>query len=173
MSGEKSIPLSPVEKLRIDHDTEFFDCGREELNQFLKRFALASQKAHSAQTYVTTRGSRVVGYYSLTVGGVEHQIVPERVRRGIARHRVPVMILARLAVDEREQGQGIGKGLLKDALCRTVQAAELAGIRAIFVVAKDDNARAFYEHFNFDPSPADPYQLFLILKDVIQLIPQG
>ena len=166
MSSDITAPLSPVKKLCIEHDTEAFDCGREELNRFLKKYALASQQANSAQTYVTTRGDVVVGYYSLAVGGAEHQTVPERIGKGLARHLVPVMVLARLAVDSREQEHGIGKGLLKDALLRTAQAADIAGIRALFVVAKDDEAKTFYEHFAFDPSPTDPYRLFLVMKDL-------
>lgn len=170
MMGPVSVPLSPVEKLKSEHDTEPFDCGREELNRFLKKFALASQQANSAQTYATTRGGVVVGYYSLAVGAAERQAVPERVGKGLARHLIPVMVLARLAVDVREQGRGVGKGLLKDALIRTAQAADIAGIRALFVAAKDEGARAFYEHFNFDPSPADPFQLFLLMKDLKSLL---
>ncbi len=165
-----SCLLSPVEKLRLEHDIEPFDCGKEGLNRFLKRFALGNQRAGASQTYVTARSRVVVGYYSLTVGGVEHRVVPERISKGLARHRVPVMVLARLAVDLHEQGHGIGKMLLRDALARTVQAADIAGIRALFVSAKDDEARAFYQHFNFDPSPADPYQLFLIMKDLKKLV---
>lgn len=165
-----TAPLKPVEKLLPEHDTGPFDCGKEELNRFLKRFALANQRASTSQTYVTTRNGVVVGYYSLTVGGVEHKVTPERVSKGLARHLVPVMVLARLAVDLHEQGHGIGKRLLRDALTRTVQAADIAGIRALFVSARDDEARAFYEHFNFDPSPADPYQLFLIMKDLKKLV---
>lgn len=163
--------LSPVHKLCIEHMTEPFDCGREELNRFLKKFALANQRAKSAQTYVTTRDSVVVGYYSLAVGAADHRVVPEGIAKGLARHPIPMMILARLAVDRREHGRGIGKALLKDALRRTAQAADIAGIRALFVAAKDDEARAFYAHFNFDPSPADPYHLFLIMKDLKKLIP--
>lgn len=173
MIGAAPAPLSPVAKLRLEHDTEAFDCGCEELNRFLKKFALAGQQANSAQTYVATRDGVVVGYYSLAVGAAEHQTVPERVGKGLARHLVPVMVLARLAVDVREQGQGLGKGLLKDALIRTAQAADIAGIRALFVAAKDDSAKAFYEHFNFDPSPANPYQLFLVMKDLKSLLRKG
>jgi len=169
VTGAKVNQLSPVEKLRSEHNTEPFDCGKEELNRFLKRFALAGQRANSAQTYVTTRGAVVVGYYSLAVGAAEHRMVPARVAKGLARHPIPIMILARLAVDRREHGRGIGKALLKDALKRTVQAADIAGIRALFVSAKDDNAREFYEHFNFDPSPTDPYHLFLVMKDLKKL----
>ena len=165
-----SNQLSPVEKLRIEHDTEPFDCGKEELNRFLKRFAFANQRANSAQTYVTARRGVVAGYYSLAVGAAQYRLVPTRVAKELARHPIPIMILARLAVDRREHGRGIGKALLKDALMRTAQAADIAGIRALFVSAKDDDARAFYEHFNFDPSPSDPYHLFLVMKDLKKLI---
>ena len=162
--------LSPVEKLAIAHSTEGFDCGKDELNRFLKRFALANQQANSAQTYVANRNGVVVGYYSLAVGGVGHQMASARVTKGMARHPIPVMVLARLAVDLSEQGQGTGKGLLKDALRRTAAAADIAGIRALFVTAKDDDAQRFYEHYNFDPSPADPRQLFLVMKDLKRMI---
>lgn len=163
-------PLSPIEKIHATHDTEPFDCGREELNRFIKRFALTSLQANSAQTYVAARDRVVVGYYSLAVGSVDHEEAPARVGKGLAKHRIPVMVLARLAVDRSEQGTGIGKGMLKDALRRTAQAADIAGMRALFVAAKDAEARRFYEHFNFDPSPADPHQLFLVMKDLKRLV---
>ncbi len=169
MTDPTSAPLALIAKLRLEHNTESFECGYGELNRFLKSFALASQQANSAQTYVATRGNAVIGYYSLAVGAVEREGAPERVTKGLARHLVPVMVLARLAVDVQEQGKGIGQGLLKDALLRTAQAADIAGIRALFVVAKDDSAKAFYEHFNFDPSPTTPYQLFLVMKDLKRL----
>lgn len=82
-------PLSSVEKLRFDHDTEPFNCGKEELNRFLKRFALGNQRASISQTYVAARGGVVVGYYSLSVGGIEHRVAPERVSKGLARHLAP------------------------------------------------------------------------------------
>ncbi len=171
MSGAAPLlPLAPVTKLALDQDTDSFDCGKEELNRFLKRFALASQQANSAQTYVALRGTRIVGYYSLAVGGVEHAAATPRVSKGLARHLIPVMVLARLAVDQSEQRSGIGKGLLKDALRRTAAAADIAGIRALFVTAKDDDAMRFYEHFDFDPSPADPHQLFLVMKDLKRMV---
>jgi len=158
-----------VEKLRPEHVVADFDCGSAELNRFLARFALINQRAGSAQTYVACRGETVLGYYSLTVGDVAHADAPARVSKGLARHPVPVMLLARLAVDRREHGLGLGKGLLKDALRRTLQAADIAGIRALLVHAKDEEARAFYEHFEFAPSPSDPLHLFLVLKDVRRL----
>jgi GNAT superfamily N-acetyltransferase len=164
------LPLSPIEKLRLAHDTGPFDCGKEELNRFLKRFALINQQANSAQTYVACRGSVVIGYYSLSVGGVAHEDTPERVGKGLARYLIPVIILARLAVDKREQSKGIGKGPLKDALQRTAQVAEIAGIRAMLVHAKDEEASAFYQRFDFEPSPTDSHHLFLLVKDIRRFV---
>jgi len=89
--------------------------------------------------------------------------------KGLARHPVPVMLLARLAIASGWQGKGLGKGLLKDSVLRTFQAAHIAGLRALLVHAKDDEARAFYEHFNFIPSKSDPYHLMVLLKDLRQL----
>jgi GNAT superfamily N-acetyltransferase len=163
--------LSAVEKLNASHELDAFDCGKEPLNRFVQRFALSNQKAGSAQTYVVCRGDRrVVGYYSLAVGAVEPADAPSRVSKGLARHPIPVMLLARLAVDGMEQRRGLGKALLKDALLRTAQAADIAGIRALLVHAKDDEARAWYEGLDFEPGPADPYQLFLLMKDLRALL---
>lgn len=170
MTGEEE-PLSAVEKLNTTHDVDSFDCGKPPLNNFLQRYALVNQKAGSAQTYVVSRGQqRVVGYYSLAVGGVEHEDSPARVGRGLAKHPIPVMLLARLAIDQSEHGRGLGKALLKDALLRTTQAADIAGIRALLVHAKDDEARAWYERFDFEASPTDPYHLFLLMKDLKALL---
>lgn len=158
-----------IEKLRGDHDLSLFDCGKEELNRFLTRFALANQQAQSAQTYVACQGASVVGYYSLTFGSVAHDQPPERVKKGLARHPIPVMILARLAIDRQFQGKGLGQGLLKNALERTARAAEIGGLRAILIHAKDESAWVFYEHFNFEPSPTDPYHFYLLVKDLKRL----
>jgi len=111
-----------------------------------------------------------VGYYRLAVGAVEHADAPSRVGKGLARHPIPVMLLARLAIDRSEQGKGLGKGLLKDALLRTDRAAEIAGIRALLVHAKDEEARAWYARFDLEPSPTDPYHLFLLMKDLRALL---
>jgi GNAT superfamily N-acetyltransferase len=159
-----------VEKLRPDHPIEGFDCGRDELNMYLLRYAWANQQAGAAQTYVGLVGDPVVGYYTLAVGQVTREEAPERLTKGLARHPVPIMLLARLAVDRRSQGQGAGKALLRDAMQRTVQAADIAGIRAFAVHAKDEEARRFYEKFDFIPSPADPLHLFVLLKDVRRII---
>ena len=159
-----------IEKLRADHTLAQFDCGNEELNRFLNRFALANQQAQSAQTYVAIRDTLVVGYYSLVFGSVAHEQSPDRVKKGLARHPIPVMVLARLAIDRSMQGQGLGQGLLKDALDRTVRAADIGGLRAMLVHAKDDSAREFYKHFDFEPSPTDPYHLFKLLKDLKRIM---
>jgi len=158
-----------IEKLATGHDLSGFDCGKDALNRFLQRHALGSQQANTAQTYVLSRGNTVCGYYSLTVGAVAHEDATTRVRQGIARHPIPVILLARLAVDRTMAGQGLGAALLKDAVIRTAGAATTVGARALLVHAKDDDAKAFYEHFNFDPSPTDPYHLFLNIKDVKRL----
>lgn len=162
--------FTAVRKLDASHEVDAFDCGKEPLNRFLQRHALVDQKAGSAQTYVVCREQRVAGYYSLAVGAVEHADAPGRVGKGLVRHPIPVMLLARLAIDRAEQGKGLGKALLKDALLRTAQAAEIAGIRALLVHAKDDEARAWYEQFDFEPSPTDPYHLFLLMKDLRTLL---
>lgn len=162
--------FTAVRKLDAFHEVDAFDCGKEPLNRFLQRHALVDQKAGSAQTYVVCREQRVAGYYSLAVGAVEHADALGRVGKGLVRHPIPVMLLARLAIDRAEQGKGLGKALLKEALLRTAQAAEIAGIRALLVHAKDDEARAWYEQFDFEPSPTDPYHLFLLMKDLRTLL---
>lgn len=159
-----------VEKLRADHRLESFDCGRDELNRYLVRYAWQNQQAGAAQTYVGLVDDTPVGYYTLAVGHVLREEAPERLRKGLARHPVPIMLLARLAIDRRWQGQGIGKALLKDAMLRTLQAADIAGIRALAVHAKDEAARTFYERFDFVPSPTDPMHLFALLKDVRRIV---
>jgi GNAT superfamily N-acetyltransferase len=116
-----------VEKLRADHAIESFDCGREEFNRYLLRYAWQNQQAGAAQTYVGLTGEAVIGYYTLAVGHVMREEAPERLTKGLARNPVPIMLLARLAVDHRWQGQGVGKALLKDAMLRTLQAADIAG----------------------------------------------
>ncbi len=159
-----------IEKLRRDHVLDSFDCGKEDLNRFLKRQAWSNQQANSAQTYVLSKDLRVSGYYSLAAGSVTHDEATERVKKGLVRHPVPVILLARLAVDVAIHGKGIGSALLKDALVRTAQAADTIGARALLVHAKDDSAKAFYQHFDFEPSPSDPYHLLLIMKDLLHAI---
>jgi GNAT superfamily N-acetyltransferase len=155
-----------IEKLRRNHPIDLFTCGREELDRYLKRFALGNQQANAAQTYIALHDTDVIGFYSLVVGDVAFIDAPDRLTKGLARHPVPIMLLARLAVNSSWQGRRIGSYLLRDAMLRNLQAAEIGGIRAFAVHAKDDPAKRFYEHFGFEPSPTDPLHLFLLTKDL-------
>jgi len=160
-----------IEKLRREHEVEAFDCGEEALNRYLIRHALANQLAGSSQTYVAIQdGTVVVGFYTLTVGQVEYGDVPERLVKGKPRYPVPVMILARLAVARTTRGRRLGAGLLRDAMLRTVQAADIAGIRAFVTHAKNEQARAFYQHFDFVPLSTDPYHLYCLVKDIRRFV---
>ena len=159
-----------IEKLQPHHAVEAFDCGQEALNRFLQKHAMQNQHSGGAQTYVGLADDAVIGYYALAVGLVEQEQAPERVKKGLAKHSIPIMLLARLAVDLHWQKRGVCAGLLKDAMLRTLQAADIAGIRALVVHAKDEPARTFYQRFDFLPSPTDPLHLFVLLKDVRKLI---
>jgi len=155
-----------IRKLAPSDAVDAFDCGQPALNQFLQRHALNSQRANSAQTCVCCTNASVAAYYSLVVGGVAHADAPQRITQGLAHHPVPVMLLARLAVDQQHLGHGLGAAMLKDALRRTLAAADIAGIRALLVHAKDDTAQQWYQAFDFKPSPTDRYHLYLMLKDL-------
>lgn len=159
-----------IQKLTAQDRIDDFCCGRPELDLYLKRYALMNQQSGSAATYVLKEGPTVVGYYSLAVGSVEHRTAPSRMVKGLAKHPIPVMLLARLAVSRKFQGQGRGKLLLKDALIRTTQAGDIAGIRALLVHAKNNEARNWYLAQGFYPSPTDPLHLFVLLKDVAALL---
>ena len=160
-------PLSRVEQLTADHDVSRFDCGAHaSLTEWLKRYALVNQRNESARTYVVHRGGIVVGYYSITSASVSPEDAPPRVSKGLGRHPVPVILLARLAVDRTEQGRGLGAALLKDALGRIAQAADIVGARAVLVHAIDEEAKKFYLHFDFEPSPISDLHLLLLMKDL-------
>jgi GNAT superfamily N-acetyltransferase len=155
--------FSPVVLLQPSHDRSPFDCGVEPLNIYLKQYALQNQKKGIVRNYVTCRGTRIVGYYSLAYGSVSQAKAPPPLTKGIGKYPIPLMVLARLAVDLSEKGQGIGKALLKNAILRTLQAADIAGLKAIFVQAKDKDGERFYAKHGFIPSPGDPLHLFFPL----------
>lgn len=155
--------LSAVVLLTATHNRADFDCGVEPLNTYLKQYALQNQKKGIIRNYVTCRGVRVAGYYSLAYGSASQSDAPTALTKGIGKYPIPLMILARLAVDAREQGHGLGKALLKDAILRTLQAAEIAGLKAIFAQAKDETAERFYAKHSFLPSPGDSRHLFFPL----------
>ena len=169
LSAEHPLETGTKKLSRI-HDFSQFNCGVASLTTWLQKYALTNQAAGAATTYVARRGNRVVGYYSLAAGSIQRTDAPERVLKGLANHPIGVILLARLAVDTREQGTGLGKALLKDALSRIAQAAKLVGVRAVLVGAIDEKGKRFYEHFNFKPSPADPHRLMLLMKDLRKIL---
>lgn len=145
-------------------DTNDFDSGEPSLDEYLRKRALANHVQGASRCFVTCRDGRVVGYYALTSASVQHRDVPGKVRRNMP-DPVPVILLSRLAVHHEEQGSGLGKNLLRDAILRAVAASEIIGVRALLVHALHGDARAFYTHFDFEPSPTDPMHLLLPMKD--------
>jgi GNAT superfamily N-acetyltransferase len=158
-----SLELTAPQPLSPDHKTEQFDCGEPSLDDWLRRRALANHQSGASRTFVVIDAERrVVGYYALAAGAVSHREATGSVRRNMP-EPIPVMVLARLAVDRRAQGMKLGASLLRDALLRTQAVAESAGIRALVVHALHEPARDFYVHHGFQPSPMHPLILMLRL----------
>lgn len=166
---DEALPAR-LEPIRKEHELEAFDCGVPALNDYLKRHALQNHPNRSARTYVAARGLRVIAYYTLAAGSVDRATAPARIAKGLGQYPVPVIVLARLAVDAVESGRGFGKALLKDALQRVAQAADIIGCRAVLVHAKDQTAQRFYTRFGFEVSPVDDLHLFLLMKDIQLLL---
>ena len=161
------LEVSPVEKLTAEHQVKRFKCGQNSLDHFLRAYALINQRADSSQTYVVHRDRVVLGYHSLLFGSVGLLDAPaEVVKRMPPNYPIPVMILARWAVDKREQGNGIGKALLKDAFERTASASEIGGLRALVVDAIDDRMATYYQSMGFLPCPVGPRKLMLPIQDL-------
>lgn len=158
--------LRPPELLTEAHDCSGFGCGKPPLNQYIKKYALLNQQNDISRTYVATRDASVVGYYTLAFGSISHDEATRRIKAELPQYPIPIMLLARLAVDQREAGHGLGKGLLKDALLRTMQAADIGGLRAMLTHAKDEEAKQFYQKFGFEESPIAPLTLMLSIKDI-------
>ena len=157
--------MNAPEPLGPHHRLEEFDCGKPSLNDWLVRHARPAQGSGSAKPFVVTEGERVVGYFSLTVGQVDTMAATERIRKGMGRYPVPVVILARLAVSLQDQGRGIGICMLMDAIRRTVLISEQAGIRVMLTHPIDSQAAEFYSRFGFIHSPLSDQQMLLLLKD--------
>lgn len=172
MGAMKAGDLSAPGKLSPAHDLTTFDSGESVLDEWLRRRAALNDANGASRTYVVCAGSRVAGYYSLAVGAVTHDRVAGRIKRNMP-DPIPVMILGRLAVDKEFQGKGIGAGLLKDAVLRTMQAAEIAGIRAILVHAISDAAKRFYEAYGFIASPVDPMTVMITLAEADRVFAHG
>ncbi len=154
--------------LTARHNVAPFACGKDALDSFIKNHTLQNQSNNSARTFVSTRlgANEVVGYYSLCAASVEHEQTPERIRKGLARHEVPLVLLARLAVDSTCQGMGLGANLLIDAFGRFMAVQESIGARALLAHAKDDDAKAFYEKWGFVSTEDLPLHLYILTKDI-------
>lgn len=161
--------LKPV-PLAAAHRLDEFDCGSAAQTEWLRRFARVAQASDTGRVYVATTdedATRVIGYYALATGGIDLVAATERIRRGTGAYDIPVIVLTRLGVDKTAAGKGVGRSLVRDALLRVVQVAELVGVRALLIHAESVEARAFYRHVaEFDESPVDPLQLMLLMKDL-------
>jgi predicted N-acetyltransferase YhbS len=161
------------ELLDAAHAVATFDCCVSALNDYLARQALADQRADKTRTFVATRGGRVAGFFSLAAASVEPESAIARLAKGQGAQAIPVILLARLAVDLSEQGRGVGRGLLVEALARCAQAADIIGARAVLVHAKTARARAFYARFGFEASPTNPLHLVILMKDARKTFSAG
>lgn len=164
-------PAAPT-LLAQHHDLSCFSSGEPSLDEWLTRRALANQASGASRTYVVAVENRVIAYYALASGSIMNQAAPGRVKRNMP-DPIPVMVLGRLAVDQPWQGRGMGSALLRDAILRTLQAAEVVGIRAILVHALHERAAAFYRHAGFLPSPINDLMLMLPLQDARAALADG
>ena len=158
-SWHRPEPLNP------DHVVSGFSCGKPELDEWLQKRALANQVSGGTKTHVVVEAGRVIGFYALANGAIAHSDVRGRIRRNMP-DPIPAVILARMAVDEKHRGSGLGSSLLQSAIETTLAAARTIGIVCLIVHAKDEDAQSFYLHFDFEPSPTDPRHLILRLVDV-------
>lgn len=162
--GEVSS-LSAPQPLVGHHDVAAFDSGEPPLDDWLKRRARANQASGASRTFVLCHADRVVAYYALASGAIAVDAAPGRFRRNMP-SPIPVVVLARLAVDQNWQGRGIGRALFRDAAGRVVHAADSIGIRGMVVHAISENAKSFYLALGFDPSPLEPMTLMVTLADI-------
>lgn len=156
--GKITVP----EPIKTTHRLDDFDCGIQTLNQWLKRQALANESSGASRTFVVCENQHVIGFYALATGSVRRGDVPGSIKRRMP-DPIPVMVLGRLAVDLHWQKKGVGSGLLKDAVLRTLAVAKQAGIRALIVHALSEQAKHFYLHYGFQESPFNQMTLLLNL----------
>jgi GNAT superfamily N-acetyltransferase len=161
-----SLKLSAPQPLTASQHLDEFACGEATLDEWLKRRALSNQLSGASRTFVVADpDGRVFGYYAMAAGAVSHQAATSSVRRNMP-DPIPVMVLARLAVDHRAQGIKLGASLLQDAVGRAVSVSQHAGVRALFVHALHERAKQFYEHYGFQASALHPMALMLRLNTV-------
>ena len=157
-------PAAP-EPIKAAHDLTSLDSGQPTLDAWLASRALKNERSGGSRTYVVCEEGRVIAYYCLATGSVVHGAAPGNIRRNMP-DPIPVMLMGRLAVDRSHQGRGIARALVRDAIFRTLNVAEIVGTRALLVHALDDTAAAFYRHLGFVDSPVDPLALMLPLASV-------
>lgn len=163
----QSTKYGPTRPLRKSDDRKSFDCGVDPLNVYLSQYALQNQKKDAARTYVVVNGDgKIAGYYTLVYGSMTVGETPQEISSGHGKYPVPIILIARLAVSIDERGNGLGRSLVRDSLVRTVSAADIAGLSAVVVDAKDADAKAFYEKMGFIPEPEDEFQVFRKMSDV-------
>lgn len=155
-----------LERLDAHHDVSTFSSGNEVLDGWLRRHALATQRMDSTRTFVATQDGRIAGYFSLTMGSVLRVEAPARLVRGMPAYPVGMVLPARLAVEQSQQGKGLGARLLAEALRKAVAAGEVAAARLIVVDAADEDAAVFYERYGFVRAPENPHRLYRRMKDV-------
>ncbi|WIY81737.1 GNAT family N-acetyltransferase [Propionimicrobium sp. PCR01-08-3] len=160
------MPSLPPRPIKTSDDLSDFHCGEPALDAYLTNRALANHVTDLARCYVCcdTHDTTVLGYYTLSAIAIGHADLPRRVRRN-APSPVPAVLLGRLAVDREAHGSGLGAALLRDAILSTLAAAEWIGVRVLLVHALNEHIAAFYERFDFRPSPTDPLHLYLLLAD--------
>jgi GNAT superfamily N-acetyltransferase len=165
-------PAAPAPLDPARHNTASFTCGDERLDTWLRAYASQNERRDAARTFVVAdEADRVLGYYTLVAAQLDHADATAAVRKGMSkRFPIPVVLLARLAIDRSQQGRGLGAALLADATRRAVRAADEVGIRAILVDAVDARAAAFYVRFGFEPLPGDP---LLLMATIVQLRAAG
>ncbi len=160
----KSIgKLKQPERLKPEHDVSEFNSGHESLDHRLYNKALHNDRADASRTYVVCEDNKVVAYYCLSTGSVNRSAATGTLRRNMP-EPIPVIILGRLAVDLAWQRHGIGAALLQDALFRTIQVSDIAGVKALLVHAISDQAAEFYKKWGFQPAPVNPKTLFLSIR---------
>ena len=158
------MKLHAPQPLSADHQLNTFNCGETSLDEWLKRRAILNQTNGASRTFVVVdKNQLVMGYYALAAGAVHHQDATRSIRQNMP-GPIPVMVLARLAVDIRTQGMQLGAGLLRDAIDRSLAVANNTGVRALLVHALHERAKQFYLYFGFQASPVHPLTLMLRFK---------
>ncbi len=151
------------------HELADFSSGVASLDDWLKRRARTNQSSGASRTFIVAETTKVVGYYALASGAIAVTSSVGRFRRNMP-DPIPVVVLGRLAVDQTQQGRGLGRALFRDCALRVAQAADTIGIRGVIVHAISAEAKAFYTALGFDPSPVEPMTLMVTLGDIRHLI---